>query len=311
MKFGINILNFGPGTDPESLARWAYFAEETGYHLVMISDHVAITPDVQEGFPAPFYDPFVSISWLANIVKKVELGTTVIILPYRHPLLMARMAANIDQLSGGRFILGTGVGWAKQEFDALGVPFGKRGALADEYLEIIRLCWANDVVSYQGQFAAFEDVYTGPRPARASGLPIWVGGSSEAALKRAVRFGDAWHPYRFTIEWLKNRALPKLHQIAQAEEKTVPALCPRLSLRLTNSPLPEDQRPVGHGSIDQVHADVEALDSLGAAYVLLDTYAGVPAYTGFPGQTQQPENDLAMLAAMAEQVLDLSHETIR
>jgi len=311
MKFGINILNFGPGTDPESLARWAYFAEETGYHLIMISDHVAITPDVQEGFPAPFYDPFVSISWLANIVKKVELGTTVIILPYRHPLLMARMAANIDQLSGGRFILGTGVGWAKQEFDALGVPFGKRGALADEYLEIIRLCWANDVASYQGQFTVFENVHTGPRPARAGGLPIWVGGSSDAALKRAVRFGDAWHPYRFTLEWLKNTALPKLHQLAEAEEKTVPALCPRLSLRLTNSPLPEDGRKVGHGSIDQIHADLEMLASLGTAYLLLDTYAGVPASTGLPGQTEQSKKDLAMLATMAEQVLDLSNETIR
>ena len=111
MKFGVNILNFGPGASPKSLQRWAQFAEEVGYHLVMISDHVAITPDVQVEFPAPFYDPFMSLAWIAAITDKVELGTTVTILPYRHPLLTARMAANLDQFSGGRFILGVGVGW--------------------------------------------------------------------------------------------------------------------------------------------------------------------------------------------------------
>ena len=137
MKFGVNIINFGPGADPGALRGWLSFAEELGYHLVMISDHVAITPDVQEGFPAPFYDPFTSLSWLAAMSDKVELGTTVTILPYRHPLLTARMGATIDQLSNGRFILGTGVGWARQEFNALGVPFDKRGALASEYLEAI------------------------------------------------------------------------------------------------------------------------------------------------------------------------------
>jgi len=305
MKFGINILNFGPGTDAESIERWALFAEEVGYHLVMISDHVAITSDVQEGFPAPFYDPFISLAWLAAKTQKVELGTTVIILPYRNPLLMARMAANIDQLSGGRFILGTGVGWAKQEFEALSVPFEKRGALADEYLEVIRLCGANEVASYQGQFTVFKDVHTGPQPVRPSGLPVWVGGSSVASLRRAVRFGDAWHPYRFTLDWLKDEALPKLRQMAEAEQKPVPAFCPRLGLHLTEAALPENRRRVGHGSIEQVQADLKAIESLGAAYVLLDTYSGLP------GQTENPEKDWAMLATMAEQVLDLEHQAIR
>ena len=305
MRFGINILNFGPGTGPESLARWARFAEEVGYHLIMISDHVAVTPDVQDGFPAPFYDPFVSLSWLANIAKTVELGTTVTILPYRHPLLTARLAANVDQLSGGRFILGTGVGWAGQEFAALGVPFEKRGAIADEYLEVIRLCWANEVVSYEGQFASFKDVHTGPRPVRQDGLPIWVGGSSDAAVKRAVRFGDAWHPFRFTLDWLKDDALPKLRRLAEAEGKPTPAFCPRFSLRLTDKSLPEERRRLGHGSIHQIHADLKAMASLGAETILLDTY------TGLPGQTERPEEDWKMLAKIADQVLDLPHEAIR
>jgi probable F420-dependent oxidoreductase len=305
MKFGVNILNFGPGTNPETLAGWARFAEEVGFHLVMISDHVAITSDVQAGFPAPFYDPFVSISWLANIARNIELGTTVIILPYRHPLLTARMAANIDRLSSGRFILGIGVGWARQEFAALGVPFEKRGALTDEYLEVIKHFWANEVVTYEGQFTAFGDVHTGPQPARAGGLPIWVGGSSEAALRRAVRFGHAWHPFRFTLDWLKEDALPTLRQIAHTAGKPVPSFCPRLGLRNTDRRLSGRDRPVGHGSLDQIHADLEAIASLGAGYILLDTYSGEP------GQTRQPEEDWALLALIAEQMLDLENGRVR
>jgi hypothetical protein len=198
-----------------------------------------------------------------------------------------------------------GVGWAKQEFEALGAPFDRRGELASEYLEAIKLCWANDIASYEGQFISFNNVQTGPRPSRATGLPVWVGGSSTAALKRAVRYGDAWHPYRFSMDWLKEKALPKLKEIAGIEEKPVPSLCPRLRLRLTESPLPERRRPVGHGSINQIGADIEALASLGAEYILLDTY------NGRPEQTLQPEKDWEMLRILADNVLDLKNQTLR
>jgi probable F420-dependent oxidoreductase len=305
MKFGVNILNFGPGATPELLERWARFAEELGYHFVMISDHVAITPDVQTQFPAPFYDPFVSLGWIAAMTDKVELGTTVTILPYRHPLQTARLATNLDQISSGRFILGVGVGWAKQEFEALGIPFDQRGALTSEYLEAIKLCWSEDLASFEGQFISFSEVQTGPRPKRASSLPIWVGGSSTAALRRAVRYGDAWHPYRFSIDWLKEKALPKLAEIAGIEEKPLPALCPRLSLRLTDSPLPDRRRPAGHGSIKQIGADLAALAALGAEYILLDSY------TGRPEQTMQPEKDWEMLRILADNVLDLKNQNLR
>src|SRR5258708_20447761 len=106
MRIGVNLLNFGPGVSPDALAGWTQLAETLGYHFVMISDHVAMTPDVVARYPAPFYDPFVTLAWLARLTRRVELGTTVVILPYRHPLLTARLAANVDQLSGRRFILG-------------------------------------------------------------------------------------------------------------------------------------------------------------------------------------------------------------
>jgi alkanesulfonate monooxygenase SsuD/methylene tetrahydromethanopterin reductase-like flavin-dependent oxidoreductase (luciferase family) len=123
LKVGVNLISFGPGASPESLSRWAAFAENVGYHFVMLGDHVAITPDVQGRYPAPFYDPFTTLGWLAGMTRRVELGFTVIVLPYRHPLETARMAANLDRLSGGRLIFGVGVGWARQEFEVLGLPF--------------------------------------------------------------------------------------------------------------------------------------------------------------------------------------------
>ena len=144
MKFGVNLLNFGPGASPHNLRKWGQVAEELGYHFVMISDHIVNTPDVEKLFPAPFYDPFIVLAWLPEVTQKVELGTTVTILPYRHPLQTARMVANIDQLSGGRFVFGVGAGWAEQEFDALGIPFHHRGAIANENLSVIRDFWTKD-----------------------------------------------------------------------------------------------------------------------------------------------------------------------
>ena len=305
MKFGINILNFGPGAGPDSLLRWARLGEALGFHLVMISDHVTVTPDVDAMYPAPFYDPFTVLAWLAAKTRKVELGTTVTILPYRHPLQTARVAANIDQMSGGRFILGVGVGWAKQEFEALGVPFKQRGAIANEYLEVILKSWASDVISYDGQFVSFKDVHTAPRPVRSPHPPIWVGGSSDAALRRAVRFGNAWHPIRSRVKWLKDEGMPRLRRIAEAEGSPVPDLCPRLSLRCTESTLDDNERTAGEGTLDQIRTDLEGLSSLDAKYVLFDTYAGDPA------STQHFEADWSLLSTLAERVFDLKHESLR
>ena len=271
----------------------------------MISDHVAVTPDVADMYPAPFYDPFTVLSWLAAKTRKIELGTSVAILPYRHPLQTARVAANLDQLSGGRFILGVGVGWAKQEFEALGVPFDPRGAIANEYLEVIRKSWTADVVSYDGQYVSFKDVHTAPRPARSPHPPIWVGGSSDAALRRAVRYGNAWHPIQTRVKWLREEGMPRLQSMAEAAGTPVPDLCPRLSLRRTESTLADNERTAGEGTLDQIRADLEGLASLDAKYVLFDTYAGDPA------STEQPEADWTLLSVMAERVLDLEHQSLR
>ncbi|MBE1491699.1 LLM class flavin-dependent oxidoreductase [Plantactinospora soyae] len=274
MQIGVNVPNFGPGTDPGVLRQWAQTLEGLGFDLLMVSDHVAVTPDVAEQYPAPFYEPFTTLAWLAGITSRVRLGTTVLIVPYRHPLLVARMAANLNQLSGGRLVLGVGVGWARQEFAALGVPFAQRGRLTDEHLQAIRAAWADD-----GDYQAGD-------------IPIWVGGNSDAGQRRAVRLGDAWHPLRFTLDWYSG-ALDRLTEAADAQGRPVPALAPRIILRITDAPLPEPGRLAGEGSLDQVLDDIETLRRLGADTVVLDPFGGDPA------ETRHPQVAWQALAAIA------------
>ena len=276
MKLGVNILNFGPGASPDGLRGWARFAEQAGFAIAMISDHVALTPDVDANYPAPFYDPFATLAWLAGETNHIELGTTVAVLPYRNPLFTARLASNIDQFSGGRFVLGVGVGGYRREYAALGVPFERRGAIADEYLAAIKQLWTSDVASMSGEFVSFDEVRTGPRPVRRPHPPIWVGGASEVAIRRTVQFADAWHPLYPRLAWLRDTGLPSMRRVAAATGRQMPALCPRIYLQLSSREVNDPERQLGTGSLAQVLGDLDELDRLGAAYVLLDTYAGHP-----------------------------------
>ena len=304
MKVGVNLINFGPGANPQSLKRWVQLSENLGYHLMMTSDHIGMTPDVQTRYPAPFYEPISTLGWMAGITEKMEIGTTVIIAPYRNVLELARACANVDQLSGGRLILGVGVGWAQQEFKALGVPFRHRGAITNEILEAIDLLWTQDVASYDGRFVSFQDVNTAPRPVRSPKPPIWVGGASDQALRRTVHYADAWHPIRIRVDWLKGTGIPRLTEIAAEEGRPVPAICPRIRLRITDSEVPEDRRVAGEGSVEQIRRDMAGLEELGCQYVLLDNY-----YDDLEA-IKNNEASWSMLAVMAEKVVDLGRETI-
>ncbi|MYX39265.1 MULTISPECIES: TIGR03619 family F420-dependent LLM class oxidoreductase [unclassified Streptomyces] len=274
MRIGVNVPNFGPGTDPGVLRDWARTVEGLGFDLLMVSDHVVVTPDVAEQYPAPFYEPFTTLSWLAGVTDRIRLGTTVLILPYRHPLLTARMAANLNMLSGGRLVLGVGVGWARQEFAALGVPFERRGALTDEHLTALRGAW-KDEADYAG----------GP-------VPLWIGGNSAAGRRRAVRVGDAWHPLRFTLPWLRE-AVGELASQAREQGRPVPALAPRIALRITAEPVTGPDRLAGVGTFEQITADLADLRALGADTVVLDPFDGDPR------ETLRPQTAWQALAAVA------------
>jgi alkanesulfonate monooxygenase SsuD/methylene tetrahydromethanopterin reductase-like flavin-dependent oxidoreductase (luciferase family) len=260
------------------------WAESVGFQLAMLSDHVTVTPDVARLYPEHFYEPFTTLAWLAGKTTRIQLGTTVVIVPYRHPLLIARMSAQLDEFAGGRLILGVGVGWARAEFEALGVPFGRRGALTDEYLANL--------------------------PERHA--PIWVGGHSRAAIRRAARFGDAWHPLNASLEWLSNEGLPLLRRYAEQAGRAIPAFAPRIRVRLQpegvngeDEPVADADRRPGQGSLADIRRDLSALAKLGAEYVVLDTYLGNPA------ELDDPKAMLDPIDVLLERVIDTAGERLR
>ena len=273
MHLGVNVPNFGPGTSPAALRRWAQVVEGLGFDLLMVSDHVVIEPEVAALYPPPFYEPFTTLSWMAAVTTRIRLGTTVLVLPYRHPLLTARMAANLNDLSGGRFVLGVGVGWARQEYQALGVPFEQRGPLTDAHLETVRAAWVNESDDGRGR------------------IPIWVGGNSDAGIRRAVRRGDAWHPIDVAPAWL-DAAVSRMKVIAAQEQKPTPGLAPRIKLKVTDRPVGEAGRLAGVGTLEQIIEDLGHLQRLGSESVLLDPFGGDPE------ETRHPESAWSQLATV-------------
>ena len=305
MKIGVNLVNFGPAIDVGVLEQWVDVVQSLGFHQIMTSDHIAITPDVAVRFPAPFYEPLTTLGWLAHATKEISIGASVIVLPYRSPLETARAFAGLDQLSGGRCILGVGVGWAREEYAALGVPFTERGRIADEYLNVIRKHWTEDISSFTGQFLSYENVSTGPKPLQRPHPPIWIGGASNAAMQRAVRYGDAWHPFKITTAGLKTKGLPLLESFAKREKKPTPDICPRIYLRFTDTDLPENERVAGEGTIAQVHHDLAQLHEMGCKTVMLDTY------TEDGEAARNPAIAWNRLRTFSEKIYDLSRQNIR
>ena len=226
MKYGLHLAGGASVCDRKVLMDVARIAEEEGCDSLLIGDHIVLPKTIASPWPyeeyndgKPNYDIYTSMEWLdpfdtiafvAGITEKVRLGLSVLIVPYRHPFDVARRVATIDVLSGGRFILGTGVGWLEEEFDLLGVPFQRRGKRTREYIEMMKALWTEDSPRYAGEFVQLEeDVNVLPRPLQKPHPPIWVGGESVYALKRVARFGDGWHIALLTF----NQIRPMLEQL--------------------------------------------------------------------------------------------------
>ncbi|GAA4876239.1 TIGR03619 family F420-dependent LLM class oxidoreductase [Actinomycetospora straminea] len=272
MRIGITVPNFGPAATADSLRAWAAVVEDAGFDFLMVGDHVAATPDVTAAYPGPFWEPLTLLGYLAGVTRRVELGTTVLVVPYREPLLTARSLAGLDQLSDGRLIVGVGVGWAADEFAALGLDPHRRGEVTDEYLRALLALWSDDVVSFHGRHVAFTDVDSRPRPRRRPHPPVWVGGNGTAARRRAVELGQAWHPLRVPVGWLRTTGAPGLRSAAEDAGRPLPALAPRIVLHPTAERRPDEDRLLGEGRPDQIRADLDELRALGATHVLLDTH---------------------------------------
>ena len=205
MEFGVCLPQYGRDVTLEDIQLVAQDAEDQGFRSLWASDHV-VTPDhLHSRFGPIFLDVFVVLSHASALTRSVKLGTTVLVTPYRNPLVAAKMIASLDVLSGGRVVLGVGAGGAPDEFAALGVPESQRGARTDEYLAAMIELWTTEPSDFTGRFTQFEGVHFAPKPLQQPHPPIWVGGRSDAALRRAVRFGQAWHPTRMDLDALAER----------------------------------------------------------------------------------------------------------
>ncbi|MEM9562537.1 MAG: LLM class F420-dependent oxidoreductase [Actinomycetota bacterium] len=204
MDFGVHLPQLGRSANRANLLEWATEADRLGLHSAWVSDHIAWPRDIESsypytddgsfpgGFDMPWLDPLGTLTFVAAVTERIRLGTTVLILGYRPPVLTAKWYSTLDVLSDGRAILGVGVGWMREEFEVLGMPFDHRGARADEQLEIFDRLFADDTPSYDGTYYSFPEIGFSPKPPGGR-IPIWVGGSSEAAFRRTARHGDAFH----------------------------------------------------------------------------------------------------------------------
>ena len=191
MKYGIAIRNMGQQSTRGTIRACAAAAESLGYDAVFVSDHLCIPPDQTEGSGGRYLDVLATLAFLAGTTERIRLGISVLVVPYRPAVLTAKQVATIQELSGGRMILGVGVGWMKPEFDALGVDKRQRGRITDEALRVIRHLFSHEASAYKGEMVSFPAFVFAPRPAPPE---IWIGGNAEKALERVIEFGDGWHP---------------------------------------------------------------------------------------------------------------------
>jgi probable F420-dependent oxidoreductase len=201
MRIGAVFPQTEIGDDPAVIRAWAETVEELGYHHVLAYDHVlgagATSRPGWWGYTSddPFHEVFVLFGYLAAVTSRLELVTGVLVLPQRQTALVAKQAAQVDVLSGGRLRLGVGIGWNPVEYEALGESFGNRGVRSEEQVEVLRRLWAEPTISYSGRWHRIEDAGIRPRPVRDT-IPVWFGGAAEATLRRIGRLGDGWFPQR-------------------------------------------------------------------------------------------------------------------
>ena len=211
MDVGLHALGIGPGAQPGIIAAVARAAEAGGLTTLWAGEHVVMVDQPRSRYPysadgriavpadADWLDPLLALTYAAAVTRTIGLATGVLLLPEHHPVLIAKQAATLDLLCGGRFTLGAGIGWSAEEFAALGVPFARRGARTAEYVQAIRALWADDVASFGGEFVGFQHVRTYPKPVRDRRIPIVLGGNSDTALDRAAAVGDGWYGFNVTL----------------------------------------------------------------------------------------------------------------
>src|SRR5205814_8393925 len=223
--------------DAESLTARA---EQLGLDGVFVPDHILAKPATTQHYGGHWPDPFSLLAYLAGRTRHIRLGARVTVLPYRSALVAAKAAATVDQVSGGRFIFGVGVGWDEAEFVDLRLPFRERGRLSNDYMRAIKAAWAADAPEYKGEYVSFGGATFSPRPAQRPHPPIWVGGAPGAvsgpAVRRCAELGDAWHPLALSLDDIEKGFATLRDLAAQRGRRETLGLAPRNLLDLTDSP---------------------------------------------------------------------------
>jgi probable F420-dependent oxidoreductase len=291
MRYGFYLPTRGGTATPEALTALVQRAEAIGFASVMIADHVVFPAVIASKYPYTVSGAFPGggdaleqlalMAFVAGQTRTLRLVASVMILPYRNPVLTAKALATVDVLSGGRVTVGVGVGWLREEFAALGAPdFDRRGAVSDEYLGIFKTLWTQSPASFAGRFYRFDALRCLPQPVQKPHPPIWVGGHSPAALRRAARFGDGWHPVG------ANPAVPlrpaelaallgELRRLTEAEGRDPAALTVSYKApvydggRAAGDGAGPDRRPFT-GSADAVGSDIAAFARLGVSEIVFD-----------------------------------------
>ena len=278
---------------PEQLRSVAQRAEDLGYDHVWVSDHIVLPKKVDSFYPyaadgvatfkpdEPYYEPLAALNFIAGCTQRIRLGTHVLIIPYRNPVLTAKILSTLDVLSGGRVILGAGVGWMEEEFQAMGLDtYKERGAVTDEYLQLFKELWTKESPSFQGKYYQISDVGFEPKPVQKPHLPIWIGGHSGPAIRRAAKYGDGWMPIG-----LRPPAILDPEElggkIARLRKLTVEAGRPEDAVTLTFSTgvvfndAAGSSREMMQGQPEQIAADLRQYQDLGVSNFII----------GFQGST--------------------------
>jgi probable F420-dependent oxidoreductase len=289
MRYGFYLPTRGATATPDALGTLLARGEALGFASVMIADHVVFPTTIDSKYPytadgrfpgqGDALEQLALMAFVAARTERLRLVSSVMILPYRNPVFTAKALATIDVLSHGRITVGVGVGWLREEFEALDSPdFDRRGAVSDEYLKIFKALWTTSPASFSGEFYRFTDVQCLPQPVQKPHPPIWIGGHSKAALRRVARLGDGWHP----VGANPGAALPpaelesllgELYRLTEAEGRDPKALTISYKAPVYDAGIPvkpgEPRRPF-RGTPEQVRSDIDVLARLGVSEMIFD-----------------------------------------
>ena len=290
MEYGFNVPTGGPLATPESIAALARRGEELGFALIGVSDHIVMPRTIRSLYPynesgemggsGEFLDQLSLMSFLAAHTSTARLLTSVMVLPHRSPVLAAKMLASIDVLSQGRLVVGAGVGWMKEEFEAIGAPpYEERGAVGEEYIRAFKELWTSDDPSLEGRYVRFSDLTFSPKPIQKPHPPIWIGGESPPALRRVARLGDAWYPIgtnpRYPVGTPEQllESLARIRRYTKDVGRDPSEIDVAYSAAWFDDPAanmrPTGERPYFTGPPEQVAADIRAFEQMGVRHLMV------------------------------------------